>query len=139
MECSRSRGRRSMLKLAALCFALAVSLCCVCVWYTGCGVEEGAAVLRSDFRRTPAPCTNQGGCAGAGGGGVRHQWQQRRRLLSTRASEGPGSYPPRCASKCGECNPCYPVHVAVPPGVPVTTEYYPEAWRCKCGKRLYMP
>lgn len=59
----------------------------------------------------------------------------RRRLLSG----GPGSHPPRCASKCGSCNPCYPVHVSVPPGVLVTTEYYPEAWRCKCRNQLYMP
>jgi hypothetical protein len=73
--------------------------------------------------------TSQAGCSTGGG-----QWR-RRRLLA----EGPGSYPPRCTSKCGDCSPCYPVHVAVPPGVPVTTEYYPEAWRCKCGNRLYMP
>ncbi|KAF5930719.1 hypothetical protein HYC85_031592 [Camellia sinensis] len=57
-----------------------------------------------------------------------------RRLLS-----GPGSSPPRCASKCGKCTPCKPVHVPVPPGTPVTAEYYPEAWRCKCGNKLYMP
>ena len=58
-----------------------------------------------------------------------------RRLLSA----GPGSHPPRCTSKCGSCSPCYPVHVSVPPGVLVTTEYYPEAWRCKCRNQLYMP
>nr|XP_018629824.1 protein EPIDERMAL PATTERNING FACTOR 1-like isoform X2 [Nicotiana tomentosiformis] len=52
---------------------------------------------------------------------------------------GLGSSPPRCMSKCGRCTPCRPVHVAVPPGTPVTTEYYPEAWRCKCGNKLYMP
>ncbi|XP_068644566.1 EPIDERMAL PATTERNING FACTOR-like protein 4 [Aristolochia californica] len=57
-----------------------------------------------------------------------------RRYLS-----GPGSSPPRCTSKCGKCSPCKPVHVPVPPGTPVTTEYYPEAWRCKCGNKLYMP
>ncbi|XP_057482967.1 EPIDERMAL PATTERNING FACTOR-like protein 6 [Actinidia eriantha] len=57
-----------------------------------------------------------------------------RRFLS-----GPGSWPPRCTSKCGRCTPCKPVHVSVPPGTPVTAEYYPEAWRCKCGNRLYMP
>ncbi|KAK8696065.1 hypothetical protein V6N13_001204 [Hibiscus sabdariffa] len=57
-----------------------------------------------------------------------------RRLLS-----GPGSSPPRCISKCGNCTPCKPVHVSVPPGTPVTAEYYPEAWRCKCGNKLYMP
>ncbi|KAK4363700.1 hypothetical protein RND71_018941 [Anisodus tanguticus] len=42
---------------------------------------------------------------------------------------GLGSSPPRCMSKCGRCTPCRPVHVAVPPGTPVTAEYYPEAWR----------
>ncbi|CAI9259654.1 unnamed protein product [Lactuca saligna] len=52
---------------------------------------------------------------------------------------GPGSSPPRCAWKCGRCTPCKPVHVPVPPGTPVTAEYYPEAWRCKCGNKLYMP
>lgn len=57
-----------------------------------------------------------------------------RRLLG-----GPGSSPPRCTSKCGKCTPCKPVHVPVPPGTPVTAEYYPEAWRCKCGNKLYMP
>ena len=72
------------------------------------------------------------GCYTNTGGQAQGQW---RRLLA----DGPGSDPPRCTSKCGDCSPCYPVHVAVPPGVPVTTEYYPEAWRCKCGNRLYMP
>lgn len=52
---------------------------------------------------------------------------------------GPGSSPPRCTSKCGKCTPCKPVHVPVPPGTPVTAEYYPEAWRCKCGNKLFMP
>lgn len=64
---------------------------------------------------------------GGGGGGSR-------RLLS-----GPGSFPPRCTLKCGRCVPCKPVHVPVPPGTPVTAEYYPEAWRCKCGNKYYMP
>ncbi|KAL2333059.1 hypothetical protein Fmac_014272 [Flemingia macrophylla] len=52
---------------------------------------------------------------------------------------GPGSSPPLCTSKCGNCTPCRPVHVTVPPGTPVTAEYYPEAWRCKCGNKLSMP
>ncbi|XP_062083442.1 EPIDERMAL PATTERNING FACTOR-like protein 6 [Humulus lupulus] len=52
---------------------------------------------------------------------------------------GIGSSPPRCLWKCGNCRPCKPVHVPVPPGNPVTAEYYPEAWRCKCGNKLYMP
>lgn len=59
--------------------------------------------------------------------------------LARRFLSGPGSSPPRCTSKCGKCTPCKPVHVPVPPGTPVTAEYYPEAWRCKCGNKLYMP
>ncbi|KAK8707856.1 hypothetical protein V6N13_058908 [Hibiscus sabdariffa] len=59
--------------------------------------------------------------------------------LARRFLSGPGSSPPRCVSKCGNCAPCKPVHVSVPPGTPVTAEYYPEAWRCKCGNKLYMP
>lgn len=59
--------------------------------------------------------------------------------LARRYLSGPGSSPPRCTSKCGRCKPCKPVHVPVPPGTPVTAEYYPEAWRCKCGNKLYMP
>ncbi|CAO2166857.1 unnamed protein product [Urochloa humidicola] len=138
MECSRGRRRwrwsgRSMLKLAGLCLAVAVCLCGVrslaCGGSGGCRLRT---VLRSDlWRRAAASCGNQG-CSTTTSGGW--QWRRRRML-----AEGPGSYPPRCTSKCGECSPCYPVHVAVPPGVPVTTEYYPEAWRCKCGNRLYMP
>ncbi|KAL5709875.1 hypothetical protein ACHQM5_020507 [Ranunculus cassubicifolius] len=52
---------------------------------------------------------------------------------------GLGSFPPRCKAKCGNCTPCKPVHVPVPPGTSEPTEYYPEAWRCKCGNKLYMP
>ncbi|URE09918.1 epidermal patterning factor-like protein [Musa troglodytarum] len=52
---------------------------------------------------------------------------------------GRGSHPPRCTSKCGNCTPCQPVQVAVPPGTPATFEYYPVAWRCKCGARLFLP
>ncbi|KAA0060006.1 EPIDERMAL PATTERNING FACTOR-like protein 6 [Cucumis melo var. makuwa] len=59
--------------------------------------------------------------------------------LPRRGLGGPGSSPPRCTSKCGKCTPCTAVHVPVPPGTPVTAEYYPEAWRCKCGNKLYMP
>ncbi|URE11688.1 epidermal patterning factor-like protein [Musa troglodytarum] len=62
---------------------------------------------------------------------------ERRRELS--GGGWPGSYPPLCAAKCGDCTPCNPVHVAVPPGRAVVAEYYPEAWRCKCGNKLYMP
>ncbi|XP_074558012.1 uncharacterized protein LOC141813907 [Curcuma longa] len=55
---------------------------------------------------------------------------------------GPGSRPPRCTSRCGTCTPCYPVHVSVPPRQQQkadAAEYYPEAWRCRCRGRLYVP
>uniref|UniRef100_A0A0D9V7A2 Epidermal patterning factor-like protein n=1 Tax=Leersia perrieri TaxID=77586 RepID=A0A0D9V7A2_9ORYZ len=137
MASSRERWRRSgrsMLKLlVALCFfAVAISLCCVCFSWdcSGSGCRGRTVLLRLDFGTQTAAYfganQQEQGSVGA------RRW---RRLLG----EGPGSYPPRCTAKCGACVPCYPVHVAVPPGVPVTTEYYPEAWRCKCGNRLYMP
>ncbi|KAA8543669.1 hypothetical protein F0562_021585 [Nyssa sinensis] len=69
-----------------------------------------------------------------GNRGISFSMPRTRRILG-----GPGSSPPRCTSKCGRCTPCKPVHVPVPPGTPVTAEYYPEAWRCKCGNKLYMP
>ncbi|XP_044485436.1 EPIDERMAL PATTERNING FACTOR-like protein 4 [Mangifera indica] len=52
---------------------------------------------------------------------------------------GPGSSPPTCRSKCGNCSPCSPVHVPIQPGFITPLEYYPEAWRCKCGNNLFMP
>ncbi|KAL3828760.1 hypothetical protein ACJIZ3_017562 [Penstemon smallii] len=52
---------------------------------------------------------------------------------------GPGSSPPTCRSKCGRCAPCKPVHVPIQPGWSTPLEYYPEAWRCKCGNKLFMP
>ncbi|KAJ4907378.1 EPIDERMAL PATTERNING FACTOR-like protein 6 [Raphanus sativus] len=66
--------------------------------------------------------------------GDRSKEAELRRIL-----RGLGSSPPRCTSKCGRCTPCKPVHVPVPSDTPVTAEYYPEAWRCKCGNKLYMP
>ncbi|XP_050132306.1 EPIDERMAL PATTERNING FACTOR-like protein 5 [Malus sylvestris] len=50
-----------------------------------------------------------------------------------------GSSPPSCRSKCGSCSPCKAVHVPIQPGVSIPLEYYPEAWRCKCGSHLFMP
>lgn len=52
-----------------------------------------------------------------------------------------GSSPPTCRMKCGICQPCKPVHVAIgsPRGEISETEYYPEVWRCQCGNKLYMP
>ncbi|XP_047087175.1 EPIDERMAL PATTERNING FACTOR-like protein 5 [Lolium rigidum] len=87
-----------------------------------------------------------GACAATsrrtGGGGGRalqqYSWDpaaaaRRRELV------GPGSSPPTCRSRCGGCRPCRAVHVAIQPGVSFPLEYYPEAWRCKCGDRLFMP
>ncbi|XP_051205350.1 uncharacterized protein [Lolium perenne] len=123
----------SMLRLL-----LVGSLCCGCFFLVELW-DNGA--LRSDSGKMAGAATHHAGhdpvspstdlqdighyYNGAGG----------RRLLSG----GPGSHPPRCTSKCGSCSPCSPVHVSVPPGVLVTTEYYPVAWRCKCRDRLYMP
>ncbi|KAL1548633.1 EPIDERMAL PATTERNING FACTOR-like protein 4 [Salvia divinorum] len=50
-----------------------------------------------------------------------------------------GSSPPSCRSKCGSCAPCKAVHVSIQPGINMPLEYYPEAWRCKCGNKLFMP
>ncbi|XP_010326691.2 EPIDERMAL PATTERNING FACTOR-like protein 4 [Solanum lycopersicum] len=61
------------------------------------------------------------------------------RVVSQRKLSGPGSSPPTCRSKCGKCSPCKPVRVSIQPGFSFTLEYYPEAWRCKCGNNLFMP
>ncbi|XP_073030841.1 EPIDERMAL PATTERNING FACTOR-like protein 4 [Primulina eburnea] len=58
---------------------------------------------------------------------------------SRRRLGGPGSSPPTCRSKCGRCSPCTPVHVSIQPGLSVPLEYYPEAWRCKCRNKIFMP
>ncbi|KAL3628426.1 hypothetical protein CASFOL_027472 [Castilleja foliolosa] len=47
---------------------------------------------------------------------------------------GTGSEPPSCIGKCGECTPCEPVLISVPP-----LEYYPQIWKCKCGDKLFDP
>ncbi|KAM3707169.1 hypothetical protein ACB098_02G003700 [Castanea mollissima] len=60
-------------------------------------------------------------------------------IISSRRRLGLGSSPPTCRSKCGRCSPCKPVHVAIHPGVATPLEYYPEAWRCQCKNKLYMP
>ncbi|XP_073119554.1 EPIDERMAL PATTERNING FACTOR-like protein 4 [Henckelia pumila] len=58
---------------------------------------------------------------------------------SRRRLGGPGSSPPTCRSKCGRCAPCTPVRVSIHPGLSVPLEYYPEAWRCKCRNKIFMP
>ncbi|KAB1218117.1 EPIDERMAL PATTERNING FACTOR-like protein 4 [Morella rubra] len=61
------------------------------------------------------------------------------RFGPTRRALGLGSSPPTCRSKCGGCSPCWPVHVPIHPGLSTPLEYYPEAWRCQCGNKLFMP
>ncbi|KAA3480653.1 EPIDERMAL PATTERNING FACTOR-like protein 5 [Gossypium australe] len=61
------------------------------------------------------------------------------RFIAQKRLSGPGSSPPSCRSKCGNCSPCKPVHVPIQPGFSMPLEYYPEAWRCKCGNKLFMP
>ncbi|KAL7124018.1 hypothetical protein ABFS83_14G020100 [Erythranthe nasuta] len=65
--------------------------------------------------------------------------EEAERVTTRRRLGGPGSWPPTCRSKCGWCAPCKPVHVAIQPGLSMPLEYYPEAWRCKCGNKLFMP
>lgn len=82
-----------------------------------------------------------------GTAGDPHQQQQQQRkgvdtvkqLGGVHAIMVLGSSPPMCKTKCGHCSPCKAVHVAVHPGISVPLEYYPEAWRCKCGNKLFMP
>ncbi|XP_073272366.1 EPIDERMAL PATTERNING FACTOR-like protein 5 [Primulina huaijiensis] len=60
-------------------------------------------------------------------------------VTTRRRLAGLGSSPPTCRSKCGWCSPCKPVHLPIHPGLFRPLEYYPEAWRCKCGNKLFMP
>ncbi|XP_028768871.1 EPIDERMAL PATTERNING FACTOR-like protein 4 [Neltuma alba] len=112
--------------------AFFVLLCCTVLLSTTC--------LDAN-RPSPFFAKADGGFQGCGGerNGEVARDEGGRMWLGRRILGGPGSAPPRCASKCGSCRPCRPVHVPVPPGTPVTAEYYPEAWRCKCGNKLYMP
>ncbi|CAL9187087.1 unnamed protein product [Musa hybrid cultivar] len=69
-------------------------------------------------------------------------WEKENRvqvLVARRRLGGPGSSPPICRARCGRCLPCRPVHMAIQPGRIFPLEYYPEAWRCKCGGKLFMP
>ncbi|ONK77201.1 uncharacterized protein A4U43_C02F4130 [Asparagus officinalis] len=118
----RRRGRAGLVsnlnKLALLCFVCVLIFSICALFSTVC---HGRAC--SESRSSSIEYSH-------------NQMSNSRRRLSV---GGPGSYPPRCSGKCGACKPCFPVHVPVPPGTPVITEYYPEAWRCKCRNKLYMP
>ncbi|GLJ15908.1 hypothetical protein SUGI_0262880 [Cryptomeria japonica] len=61
----------------------------------------------------------------------------RRRMLGLRHL--PGSSPPKCKSKCGNCRPCKSVLVPINPKMTVHAEYYPQVWRCRCNGKLYNP
>ncbi|KAF0917654.1 hypothetical protein E2562_021163 [Oryza meyeriana var. granulata] len=135
--CMGSRRWSGGSKLAVACLAAvavaSLQLCCRCGCFAACGGGDDDVLRPSDhFGRLEGAGAHSGDLMEEGG---HHHYHAGRRLLSG----GPGSHPPRCTSKCGSCSPCSPVHVSVPPGVLVTTEYYPEAWRCKCRNRLYMP
>ncbi|KAL3628425.1 hypothetical protein CASFOL_027471 [Castilleja foliolosa] len=53
---------------------------------------------------------------------------------------GTGSEPPSCIGKCGECTPCEPVLISVPPEMKVPLDqYYPQTWKCKCEDKLFDP
>ncbi|XP_008782638.1 EPIDERMAL PATTERNING FACTOR-like protein 6 isoform X2 [Phoenix dactylifera] len=127
MDLRSGRASGGLVCKVALLFCACLCFFSVCALVSGTGSGRASVEIRN---RGMDSC-KQGGCRRRDVEGVA---AVPRRILG-----GPGSYPPRCTSKCGKCTPCRPVHVPVPPGTPVTTEYYPEAWRCKCGDRLYMP
>ncbi|CAA7015380.1 unnamed protein product [Microthlaspi erraticum] len=61
------------------------------------------------------------------------------RIVDQKRLSRPGSAPPRCRLRCGNCEPCQAVRVCIQQGLITPLEYYPEAWRCKCGERTFMP
>ncbi|EAY88647.1 hypothetical protein OsI_10121 [Oryza sativa Indica Group] len=149
---SARRGRRRRVPVAAspllilLVFLLAASL--------GMGRELGVGFFAfhacSDaLDRVPAvvfagACSSARKRSGDGGGAVAEEvyyssWGSAVAVAGRRRLVGPGSSPPTCRSRCGGCHPCRPVHVAIQPGRSFPLEYYPEAWRCKCGDKLFMP
>ncbi|CAA6658499.1 unnamed protein product [Spirodela intermedia] len=71
-----------------------------------------------------------------GGGGEPAGRRRRRRPEATRRARVVPAHVPR---QVRQVLPCRPVHVAVHPGRIIPLDYYPEAWRCKCGSKLFMP
>ncbi|XP_019096439.1 PREDICTED: EPIDERMAL PATTERNING FACTOR-like protein 5 [Camelina sativa] len=61
------------------------------------------------------------------------------RIVDQKWLGGPGAVPPICRLKCGKCKPCKAVYVPIQPVLITPLEYFPEAWRCKCGNKLFMP
>uniref|UniRef100_A0A5K0VDA1 Epidermal patterning factor-like protein n=1 Tax=Nymphaea colorata TaxID=210225 RepID=A0A5K0VDA1_9MAGN len=80
----------------------------------------------------PSLLPHRGSGSGSGGGGGSRDFKSKKRQLI-------GSWPPTCRAKCGGCAPCQAVHVPIQPGRSSPLEYYPEAWRCKCRNKLFLP
>ncbi|XP_041008328.1 EPIDERMAL PATTERNING FACTOR-like protein 4 [Juglans microcarpa x Juglans regia] len=104
--------------LAALTFLFLASATAISLSFLG---SEGPGLQGTGERRKE------------GSGAVFERFGRSRRAL------GLGSSPPTCRSKCGMCLPCKPVHVPIHPGLSTPLEYYPEAWRCQCRNKLFMP
>ncbi|XP_047313127.1 EPIDERMAL PATTERNING FACTOR-like protein 4 [Impatiens glandulifera] len=118
--CRLRRRQRSIHISAEVTF---IFICCLLL--ASSSSSYSASSIRLINNSIPKP--------GVGGvGGVKAS--ERRRLVG-----GLGSWPPACKSKCGICSPCDAVHVPIQPGFSTPQEYYPEAWRCKCGNKLFMP
>ncbi|XP_030543465.1 EPIDERMAL PATTERNING FACTOR-like protein 4 [Rhodamnia argentea] len=128
MSAPRHRRHPSTAALTALALLLFAS------------ASAAISVTRQLVTTTTTTTTKNPRAAGGGTRKIAHNsWPlaeptARRRLLA-----GPGSSPPTCRAKCGRCSPCKPVHVPIHPGLSLPLEYYPEAWRCKCGSKLFMP
>ncbi|KAF8037955.1 hypothetical protein BT93_B0717 [Corymbia citriodora subsp. variegata] len=121
-RCSRDRQARRRPAVASLALALFFLLLLLLAPASARPlVREGVPIMRGGLSGGRAASGSPPGAAA------------RRRLV------GPGSAPPSCRSRCGDCSPCKPVHVPVQPGLSIPLEYYPEAWRCKCGNKLFMP
>ncbi|XP_042424268.1 uncharacterized protein LOC122011901 [Zingiber officinale] len=118
MDSRKGKGRRK--QRSPITTTTTTLLCCSLIAFFS--LWSLFATARSDLGNPTRIPRVQGRRRGLGGGSGR-----------------PGSYPPLCAAKCGACSPCNPVHEAVRPGQPAVEEYYPEAWRCKCANKLYMP
>ncbi|CAA6667206.1 unnamed protein product [Spirodela intermedia] len=124
----RRGSRRRLLAVAAAAVALLV-------FATALGKRKVSS-------SSPPPGLHRGGrVAGAppAAAELLHGAGDRAHQRRPAADDWPGSSPPTCRGRCGRCFPCRPIHVAVQPGESVTLEYYPEAWRCKCGSKLFMP
>ncbi|CAN6462906.1 unnamed protein product [Victoria cruziana] len=130
---STPSGRRNIC-VAALLLVLAVVVVAIVV-VSGAAVTtgrpSGIALMAADRHQIDTETQK----AALGCSWWRNCWQfsgsTRRKLI--------GSVPPTCRYKCGLCSPCRAVHVPIQPGWSSPMEYYPEAWRCQCGNKLFMP